>query len=107
MYGESNMETYITIYKIDSKREFAVWLKKFEQGLCITLEGWMWREMGRRLNREGIYVYQWLIPIGVRQKTTKFCKAIILQSNNKFKNALDSSSYISIVIIVLITRIYS
>ena len=24
MYGESNMETYITIYKIDSQWEFAV-----------------------------------------------------------------------------------
>ena len=24
MYGKSNMETYITIYKIDSQREFAV-----------------------------------------------------------------------------------
>ena len=26
MYGKSNMETYITIYKIDNQREFAVWL---------------------------------------------------------------------------------
>ena len=29
MYGESNMETYITICKMDSQREFAVWLRKF------------------------------------------------------------------------------
>ena len=29
MYGKSNMETYITIYKIDSQWEFAVWLRKF------------------------------------------------------------------------------
>ena len=28
MYGESNMETYITICKIDSQWEFAVWLRK-------------------------------------------------------------------------------
>ena len=27
MYGKSNMETYITICKIDSKGEFAVWLR--------------------------------------------------------------------------------
>ena len=40
MYGESNMETYITICKIDSQREFAVWLRKLKQGLCINLEGW-------------------------------------------------------------------
>ena len=40
MYGESNMETYITMYKIDSQWEFAVWLRKPKQGLCINLEGW-------------------------------------------------------------------
>ena len=33
MYGKSNMETYITICKIDSQREFAVWLRKPKQGL--------------------------------------------------------------------------
>ena len=27
MYGKSNMEAYITICKIDSQWEFAVWLK--------------------------------------------------------------------------------
>ena len=37
MYGKSNMETYITICKIDSQWEFAVWFRK---GLCINLEGW-------------------------------------------------------------------
>ena len=40
MYGESNMETYITICKIDSQGEFAVRLRKLKQGLCINLEGW-------------------------------------------------------------------
>ena len=39
MYGKSNMETYITICKIDSQQEFAVWLRKLKQGLCINLEG--------------------------------------------------------------------
>ena len=33
MYGKSNMETYITTYKIDSQWEFAVWLRKLKQGL--------------------------------------------------------------------------
>ena len=28
MCGKSNMETYITICKIDSEWEFAVWLRK-------------------------------------------------------------------------------
>ena len=40
MYGKSNMETYITICKIDSQWEFAVWLRKLKWGLCINLEGW-------------------------------------------------------------------
>ena len=39
MYGKCNMETYITVYKIDSQWEFAVWLRKLKQGLCINLEG--------------------------------------------------------------------
>ena len=40
MYGESNMETYITICKIDSQQEFAVCLRKLKQGLYINQEGW-------------------------------------------------------------------
>ena len=40
MYGESNMETYITICKMDSQREFAIWLRKFKRQLCINLEEW-------------------------------------------------------------------
>ena len=39
MYGRSNMETYITICKIDSQWEFAIWLRKLKLGLCINLEG--------------------------------------------------------------------
>ena len=40
MYGKSTMETYITIFKIVSQREFAVWLRKFKQQLCINIEEW-------------------------------------------------------------------
>ena len=40
MYGESNMETYITICKIESQQEFAVCLRKLKQRLCINLEEW-------------------------------------------------------------------
>ena len=54
IYGKSNMETFVTICKIDSQRKFAVWLRKLKQGLCINLEGWMGREMGVRFKREGI-----------------------------------------------------
>ena len=40
MYGKNNMEIYIAICKIDGQWEFAVWLRKLKQGLCINLEGW-------------------------------------------------------------------
>ena len=53
MYGNSNMETYITIYKIDSRWEFAIWLRKLEQGLCINLEGWDVEGDGREFQKGG------------------------------------------------------
>ena len=56
-YGKSYMETYITMCKIESQQEFALWLRKLNQGLCINLGGGMGREMGGRFKREGIYVY--------------------------------------------------
>ena len=53
MYGESNMETNITICKIDSQLKFAVWLRKLTQGLCINLEGWVGEGDGREFQRGG------------------------------------------------------
>ena len=55
MYGKSNMETYITIYKIDNQREFAVCLRKLKQGLCINLEGWDGEGDGREFQK-GRYI---------------------------------------------------
>ena len=40
MYENSNVEAYITICKIDSQWESAVWFRKLKQGLCNNLEGW-------------------------------------------------------------------
>ena len=58
MYGKSNMEPYITICKIDSQREFSVWLKlKLKQKLCINLEGWGGEGDGRKLQKGGGYMY--------------------------------------------------
>ena len=37
---QSNMETGITMCKIERQQEFAVWLRKLKQGLCVNLEGW-------------------------------------------------------------------
>ena len=65
MYGNRNVETYITICEIDGQREFAVWLSKLKQGLCINLEGWDGGEMGGSFKREGMYVYLWLIHVEV------------------------------------------
>ena len=73
MYGESNMEAYITICKIDSQWEFAVWLRKLKQGLCINLEGWNGEGDGREVQKEEIYIYiytyiythLWLIHVEV------------------------------------------
>ena len=66
MYGKSNMETYITICKIDGRREFAVWLRKLKQGLCINREGWDGEGDGKEVQKAGeIYVYLWLIHVEV------------------------------------------
>ena len=57
-YGKSNMETNITIRKIDSQRELAVWLMKLKQGLCMNLQGWDGAGDGREVQKGGdIYVY--------------------------------------------------
>ena len=55
------METYITICKIDNQWEFALWLRKLKQWLCIKLEGWVREGDGTKFKKEGdIYIY---IPI--------------------------------------------
>ena len=53
MYGKSNMESYITTCKIVSQQEFAVWLRKLKQGLCINLEGWDGEGDGREIQKVG------------------------------------------------------
>ena len=46
-------ETYMTICKIDSQREFVVWLRKLKQGLCISLERWNGARDGREVQKGG------------------------------------------------------
>ena len=54
------METYITICKIDSQQEFAVWLRKLKQGLCINLEGLDGEGDEREVQKGGdIYIHLW------------------------------------------------
>ena len=53
MYGKSNMEAYITICKIHGQGEFAIWLRKLKEELCINLEGWDGEEDGREFQKGG------------------------------------------------------
>ena len=71
MYGRSNMETYITICKIDSQWEFAVWPRKLKQGLCINLEVLDRAGDGREVQKgEDIYIDLWLIHVVFCQIST-------------------------------------
>ena len=77
MYEKSGMETYITTRKIESQQEFSEELRKLKQGLWdVNLERWDGKDDGREVQKGGDI---WLIHVEVWQKTTKFCKAIILQ----------------------------
>ena len=53
MYGKCNMETYISICKIDSQLEFAVCLRKLKQGLYINLERWDGEGDGKEVHKGG------------------------------------------------------
>ena len=58
MYGKSNMETYITICKIDSQREFAVRLRKLKGALHQSrVVGWGGRWEGVSKERGYMYTY--------------------------------------------------
>ena len=54
VYGKCNMETFITICKIDSQWEFVVWLRKLKQGLSINLEGWDGEGGGTEVQKGGV-----------------------------------------------------
>ena len=53
MYGKSNIEIYIAIYKIDSQWEFSVWLRKLKQGFCINLKAWDVEGDGKKFQKGG------------------------------------------------------
>ena len=53
--------------------------------VCDNLEEWDGVGGEREVEREGTYVYLWLIHVDVWQKPTQYCKPIILQFTiNKF-----------------------
>ena len=57
MYGKSNMETYITICKIDSQQEFAIWLRKLKQGLFYQPRGVIYRRRWEGGSKGKGYMY--------------------------------------------------
>ena len=56
------METYITICKINSQWEFAVWLRELKTGPLYQPRA---LGLGERFKREGMFVYLWLIHVEV------------------------------------------
>ena len=82
MYGESNIEIYNTMCETDSQWEFAVWLRELKQGLCDNQQGWDGERDGREAWKGGAMGVPMADSGDVWQKTTKFCKAIILQLKN-------------------------
>ena len=48
----------------------------------------MGREVGGKFKREGTYIHLWVIHVDVWYKTTKFCRATILQFKNKLRKSL-------------------
>ena len=66
MFRKSNMETYITICKMDSQWEFCCMAQETQTGaLYQPRQSRMGRDMWGGFKREGIYVYLWLIHVEV------------------------------------------
>ena len=53
MYGKSNMESDIAIYKRDSQGELGIRLRKLKQGLFKNLEWWDGAGDGREVQKGG------------------------------------------------------
>ena len=70
MYGESNMETFNTICKIDSQWEFTVWLRELKQGLCNRVKGGGWGGSweGGLGGRGHAYTYGWFLVMYDRKR---------------------------------------
>ena len=47
------METYNIMCKIDSQQEFAVWLRKLKQALCVNNVGWFGVVDEREVQKRG------------------------------------------------------
>ena len=80
MTWESNIETYITICKIDSQWEFAPWFREPKASyLWQTRGGGQWGRWEKSLKGRGHCVCLWLIQVDVWQKPRHHCKVTIFQ----------------------------
>ena len=68
---EQHWNIYITMSKVDSQWEFAVWCRELKSG--DNLEGW---EVGGKFKREGKYVYLWLIHVDLWQNQHNIVKPL-------------------------------
>jgi len=79
MWTESHGDIYLTICKMDSQWEFAVWPRELKQGIHNNLE-WWYGEGGRKEVQEGGDVGILLADsCWCLMETNTICKAIILQ----------------------------
>ena len=56
---------YITTCKTDSQWKFTVYQRELKSGALYNLEGWDGVGGEREVEREGTYVYLWLIHVDV------------------------------------------
>ena len=57
MYGKNNMETYVTICKIDSQWIFSVWIRKLKTGALYQSRGMVWGGRQERGSKGRGYMY--------------------------------------------------
>ena len=76
-----NKNGHLKIY--DRWWEIGVWPRKLKQGLCINLEGWDGEGFARKVWEGGDMGVPMADSCWCLTKTTKSCKAIILQLKNK------------------------
>ena len=87
MYGESNIETYNTIRKIDSQWEFAARLRVTQIGALWQAEGWDEKRDGKEVWEGGDMGITMADSCWCMTENHKILKAIILQLKNLKKKA--------------------
>ena len=77
----------LTQSKITVKQVFIFTIRALKAGVLGQPHGWSGEEGGRGVQDEGTYVYLWPIHVDVWQKSSKYCKVIILQLKLIKKNS--------------------